>query len=467
MSVPHDQQVPVPGQPAFLATDEELAAHAADTNLHGGGAVSAHVAAADPHTGYLQEASHDQAAHVALGLATGSDVPTAISAHEALADPHTGYQKESEKGQASGYASLDVSGTIPDAQIPSTIARDTEITSAVSAHVAAADPHTGYIRKIGGGAATVQSHGVMGAAKTIDLANGNSHAGTLDANCTFTFTGATASAECEFVLELTQNVTGGWTATFPASVVDGAVLAGRLNLDPDAVTIFVFRSRDGGTTWHGFVAGDSLVVEDADASPSGEARKIIFKNGTLVDGGAGVFSYTAPTSGINSGTSFPVSPTDREIFYRTDRDILYFYDLANTRWLSVQLYREQIAMLPSSLTPVSTSGIAVGRLAPWHTTYDLWCEDFWFAAGISTTNNGSNYWTFALKKYTPNLGASVTMASRNTSADTVGVTATAQVAIDALLTPGSYNFMQVEATKTGAPDVFSIAAMAMSYRLVG
>lgn len=42
----------------------------------------------------------------------------AISAHVALADPHTGYQKESEKAVASGYASLDGSVLVPVAQIP-------------------------------------------------------------------------------------------------------------------------------------------------------------------------------------------------------------------------------------------------------------------------------------------------------------------------------------------------------------
>ena len=42
-------------------------------------------------------------------------------------DDHPQYQKESEKGQASGYASLDAGGTVPDAQIPSSIARDAEV----------------------------------------------------------------------------------------------------------------------------------------------------------------------------------------------------------------------------------------------------------------------------------------------------------------------------------------------------
>lgn len=95
--------------------------------------------------------------------------------------PSAPYQPVVEKAAAGGYASLDGSATVPDAQIPSTIARDTDITaeaadriagdaasvataaadattkanaaqsaaiasaaSSLATHVAAADPHTGY-----------------------------------------------------------------------------------------------------------------------------------------------------------------------------------------------------------------------------------------------------------------------------------------------------------------------------------
>lgn len=65
----------------------------------------------------------DLATHDALGLATDAELTT----HAGAADPHTVYQKESEKGAASGYASLDAGATVPDAQIPAGIARDSEL----------------------------------------------------------------------------------------------------------------------------------------------------------------------------------------------------------------------------------------------------------------------------------------------------------------------------------------------------
>lgn len=95
-----------------LATDAEVEA-----------ILDAHEIAADPHTAYALD--------------------TDLSAHVAAADPHTGYQRESEKGVANGYASLDAGGTVPDAQIPSTIARDSELPD-LAGHVAAGDPHTQY-----------------------------------------------------------------------------------------------------------------------------------------------------------------------------------------------------------------------------------------------------------------------------------------------------------------------------------
>ena len=149
--------------PATIARDTEvtaaIAAHEAAANPHPTyltaaegnaayealGAVAAHAAAADPHPTYLT-AAEGAAAYEALG---------AVAAHAAAADPHVGYQKESERGAVNGYASLDAGGTVPDAQIPAAIARDTEVTSAIAAHAALADPHPGYLTAAEGNAAYI------------------------------------------------------------------------------------------------------------------------------------------------------------------------------------------------------------------------------------------------------------------------------------------------------------------------
>lgn len=68
--------------------------------------------------------------------------PLDLTDHTAASDPHPGYQLESQRAQANGYPSLNASGVIPDNQIGSSIARDTEITSQITQHANGADPHS-------------------------------------------------------------------------------------------------------------------------------------------------------------------------------------------------------------------------------------------------------------------------------------------------------------------------------------
>ena len=69
-----------------------------------------------------------------LAAAFGDDANFAATMTTALA----GKQATSAKGQANGYASLDGSGVVPDAQVPAAIARDAEVTSAVGVETARA-----------------------------------------------------------------------------------------------------------------------------------------------------------------------------------------------------------------------------------------------------------------------------------------------------------------------------------------
>lgn len=87
-------------------------------------------------------AAHTAGATVACRLTKGA-LQAFLDDHATAADPHTVYQLGAERGATSGYASLDASGDVPDAQIASTIARTADITT----HAGAADPHTGYQRE--------------------------------------------------------------------------------------------------------------------------------------------------------------------------------------------------------------------------------------------------------------------------------------------------------------------------------
>ena len=64
-----------------------------------------------------------------ISLSTGPDVITQTSLTNTLTNATTGYVPIGDVGSADGVASLDSGGKIPDSEIPSTIARDTEIPS--------------------------------------------------------------------------------------------------------------------------------------------------------------------------------------------------------------------------------------------------------------------------------------------------------------------------------------------------
>ena len=94
--------------------------------------------------------------------------------------------------------------------------------------------------------------GNTGAAETLDLSVANFFSATQDEACTFTFTNPPASGDFgAFVLELTNG--GAFTVTWPASVDWPGGTAPTLTAS--GVDQLVFTTRDGGTTYFGFVAG--------------------------------------------------------------------------------------------------------------------------------------------------------------------------------------------------------------------
>lgn len=185
--------------------------------------------------------------------------------------------------------------------------------------------------------------------------------------------------------------------------------------------------------------------------------------GTNITIAGGTIS-AAGGSGVSSGTSNPGSPSDGDLFYRTDLDLLIRYRSSGTRWVTADLYRETMGV-GDNLQPFSAGGgQAAARWSPWFTTWDLWLETLYTSTYVATTNNGSNYWTAALVKYTA-AAAATTIVSPNTSADTASNFVTKATSIGAAL--GTTNkHLTLELTKTaGAPgNIYCVAAIA--YRLI-
>ena len=97
-------------------------------------------------------------------------------------------------------------------------------------------------------------------ATTVNCETGNSFSHTLTENTTFTFSNPPASGTAySFSIEIIQDASAsGYTVTWPASVDWPAATAPTLTATASAKDIFVFTTRDGGTNWYCFTAGQAL-----------------------------------------------------------------------------------------------------------------------------------------------------------------------------------------------------------------
>lgn len=74
-------------------------------------------------------------------------------------------------------------------------------------------------------------------------------------NITFSFAGATNSYACTLSLYITQDSSGGHTIIWPSTVRWPGGTEPLLDQSPNAVSILVFQTLDGGTVWYGSLVG--------------------------------------------------------------------------------------------------------------------------------------------------------------------------------------------------------------------
>jgi hypothetical protein len=147
--------------------------------------------------------------------------------------------------------------------------------------------------------------------------------------------------------------------------------------------------------------------------------------------------YSSGSSGYAEGTSFPGSPANNDKYFRTDRDLLYFYD--GTRWLTVHEYDVR-----------QDDGMDLTR---------------WNIVTFQTNGTpASNFRTVAFTRLT-GANAATDVASFATSSDTASNWVNHDQAINAVLDSSARSIRTV-ATETGTVTGF-IAAQSLSYRLIG
>lgn len=158
---------------------------------------------------------------------------------------------------------------------------------------------------------------------------------------------------------------------------------------------------------------------------------------------------------IATGTSFPGGPSTSDLFYRTDRNLLYYYD--GTRWLTVTLYEHHCHQVNG------ISATSDGWTATWEEDYDVWVVDF-LVSMESSSLTGSAYWTASLYfKDGSTLGSAIT--SVNNLSGTNNSMTRKKSSVNALMGTAK-DAILVEYTKTSTPGVLYAGAM-LTYRLVG
>lgn len=130
-----------------------------------------------------------------------------------------------------------------------------------------------------GGQGVRGSLGNLGSTETINLANGLYQLGTLNANCTISFTGWTNGTYCEVSLRLTEDGTGGWTPTFSGVTwIGGTTPTHTTTLNTS--TEYTFWSVDGGTTIIGgqLGSGESFVLSHPSTSSNSFTSNAVLTN---------------------------------------------------------------------------------------------------------------------------------------------------------------------------------------------
>jgi hypothetical protein len=171
-------------------------------------------------------------------------------------------------------------------------------------------------------------------------------------------------------------------------------------------------------------------------------------------------------SGIAAGTSFPGSPSGGDLFFRTDRGLLYFYDNTNSRWLTVNEYTlPWVTRVAISNTGISATS-SVAHSATTGSDGNMWLTAFRIQCYVQTSAaDASNRWEVALNTRnaanttTTQTSVNVNSQTANTNKEWVGA---AGFEIDCST---EIQFV-LQATKTGSPGALYLGTD-IRYRRVG
>lgn len=246
---------------------------------------------------------------------------------------------------------------------------------------------------------------------------------------------------------------------------EGDALGVSVYLDNAAQTPITVHLGGDGTTFS--VSGASWLLAELDmggvagasgpAGPTGGTGPVGPTGPTGATGPAGgptgatgpVGATGATGVGLSAGTSFPVSPSTNDTYYRTDilAGTLFKYD--GTRWRTVETFIQALHMIDAVVfSGLSASLTSCARLViPYKGTYTIYLIAMFLHTLVLTTNDGTRNWTFALTSQPGGggLGSGVTTASDTASTHTYH-----EMAVGAVVTSTDV-YLNLATTKVSTP----------------
>jgi hypothetical protein len=246
--------------------------------------------------------------------------------------------------------------------------------------------------------------------------------------------------------------------------------AGEANIDLDLleVTAFTDHSARHETGGADAIKLDDLAAPDdnTDLNASTSAHGLLKKlSNTATEYMDGTGNWSTPAGsggGISSGTSFPGSPSNNDLFYRTDRDLLYFYD--GTRWLTVAEYDLGVGWVD---TAAALSGTNTLARWPVRQDYGMYLTRWNVVTFMTNGTPASNNMTVVLARVnSSNIATTIASFVNNDAVlDAASTWGNHDQAIGAVLDSGARS-LRVVATEAGTVTGF-ICAESVAYRLIG
>jgi hypothetical protein len=213
---------------------------------------------------------------------------------------------------------------------------------------------------------------------------------------------------------------------------------------------------DGGTHTIGLIAVTNHATKTAvDASNAGGGP------GIKVDRLQLGTSYW-----LDKGTSFPGSPTSGDQFYRTDRNIQYYWD--GTNWLST--FSQTIELIPvtSFTTGIAATTGFIMRCARLDPDYSVYVTKAEVAFQINTTFDVTNNWTTSLFRHDSTAtNTTIATVAHWATGRTAGTTYVDTATINAAYSTTQAFQLRASFTKNAAPGTLDISGINFHFRLVG